>query len=509
MPVLPPDAVQLVLGPREWLVSLAEDVEKWLSKTLGISSRLDSVRAVSLLLTSGALLYLWRSQSQKRSIGGRPPIVSHWVPWLGSALQVQRNPDALFWRAHRELGPVFGVKTFGTVVYYIADTDLINSVYKQTSVFSGSPMQATFLNTVFDMRMEVITGPHAGIFGDMLASKNRHISPVNVHNLVSAFISHTRTLVSQLPSGPMQLQELVTIMQKADCAMLFGSSFDFGSVASAFEEFDRGVVNLAINVPSIFMGRTIAARSQLIDQLTQYFESGAPEDASQQLKDFVDLAKSAEWTERDTGSFALGMMWPLLANAPWAVWWLLVYHLHRARGLEAILEEVKQIVQSGRDLLDVVRDSNATPYLDASINETIRIASDSFSVRWVPPSPTPARLGTFMFKGGDQVICKMRGVHMDPNVYAHPEVFEPGRFAGGKEGVRGRFFPFGGGFSICEGRHLAISQIKAFLIILLGEFDLSLVDSQSLVPKFSPSNRGFGMIRPTEDVEIRLIRRRL
>ncbi|KAH7334577.1 cytochrome P450 [Rhizoctonia solani] len=509
MPVLPPDAVQLVLGPREWLASLVEDVEKWLSKTLGISSRSDSVRAVSLLLSSGILLYLWRSRSQKRLIEGRPPIVSHWIPWLGSALQVQRDPDALFWRAHRELGPVFGVKTFGSVVYYIADADLINSVYKQTSVFSGSPMQATFLNTVFDMRMEVITGPHAGIFGDMLASKNRHISPVNVHNLVSAFISHTRTLVSQLPSGPVQLQELVTIMQKADCAMLFGSSFDFGTVASAFEEFDRGVVNLAINFPSIFMGRTIAARSKLIGQLTQYFESGAPVDASEQLKDFVDLAKSAEWTEKDTGSFALGMMWPLLANAPWAVWWLLVYHLHRARGLEAILEEVKQIVHSGRDLLDVVRDSNATPYLDTSINETIRIASDSFSVRWVPPSPTPARLGTFMFKGGDQVICKMRGVHMDPNVYAHPEVFEPGRFTGGKEGVRGRFFPFGGGFSICEGRHLALSQIKAFLIILLGEFDLSLADSQSVVPKFSPSNRGFGMIRPAEDVEIRLIRRKL
>ncbi|KAG8715672.1 hypothetical protein FRC11_001619 [Ceratobasidium sp. 423] len=375
MPVLPPDTAQLVLGPREWLVSLAEDVEKWLSKTLGISSKSDSVRAVSVLLTSGALLYLWSLRSRAR---GRPPIVSHWIPWLGSALQMHQDPDALLRKAQRELGPVFGVKTFGSVVYYIADADLINLVYKQTSVFSGSPMQATFLNTVFDMRKEVIHGSHAGIFGDMLASKNRHISPVNVHNLVSAFIAHTQTLVSQLPPGSVQLQELVILMQKADCAMLFGSSLDFGTVASAFEEFDRGVVNLAINFPSIFMGRTIAVRSQLIDRLTQYFESGAPEDASQQLKDFVDLAKR-----------------------------------------------------------------------------------------------------TFIFKGGDQVMCNMRGVHMDPNVYAHPEMFEPGRFADGK-GMRGRFFPFGGGFSICEGRHLALSQIKAFLVILLSEFDLSLDDSQGV-----------------------------
>ncbi|KAJ1301412.1 hypothetical protein OPQ81_008673 [Rhizoctonia solani] len=475
MLVLPADPVQLVLGPREWLISVAEDVEKWLTHTLGISSRSDSARVVSLLLASGALLYLWRLRSQPRR---RPPIVSHWIPWLGSALQVQRDPDALIWRAHRELGPVFGIKAFGSVVYHVVDADLINSVYKQTSVFSGSPMQATFLNTVFDLRMEVITGPHAGILGDMLASKNRHISPVNVHNLVSAFITHARTLVLQLSSGPIQLQEIVTLMQKADCAMLFGSSFDFGAVASAFGEFDRGVPLLAINFPQLFMHRTIAARSRLINQLTQYFESGVPEDASQQLKDFVDLAKSAEWTERDTGTFALGMMWPLLANAPWALWWLVVYHLHRARGLESIREEIEKVLRPGHDLLDIVRDSSATPYLDASINETIRLASDSYSVRWVPPSPTPARLGTFIFKGGDQVMCNMRGVHMDPNVYAHPEIFEPGRFVNGKESVRGRFFPFGGGFSICEGRHLALSQIKAFLIILLSEFDLSLVDPQ-------------------------------
>ncbi|KAF8728480.1 Cytochrome P450, partial [Rhizoctonia solani] len=509
MPVLPPDTAQLVLAPREWLTSLAEDVEKWLSKTLGISSKLSSVRALSLLFASGALLYLWRSRLRKYSNEGRPPIYSHWVPWLGSALQVQRDPDALFRRAHRELGSVFGIKSFGSVMYYITDADLINSVYKQTSVFSSSPMQATFLHSVFNMRTEIINGPHAGVFGDMIASKNRHTSPVNVHNLVSTFITHTRSLVSELSSGSVKLQDLVILMQKADCAMLLGPSFDFGSIASAFEKFDHGVTLLAINFPSIFMRETTAARSQLIEVLTQYFKSGPPEDASQQLKDFVDLAKGAEWTNRDTGSFALGMVWPLLANAPWAVWWLLVYHLHKARGLELLLEEVRRVVNSDRDLLEVVRDSTATPYLDASINETIRIASDSWSVRWVPPSPTPSRLGTFIFRGGDLVMCKMRGVHMDPNVYAHPEVYEPGRFTSGKEGMRGRFFPFGGGFSICEGRHLALSQIRAFLIIFLNEFDVSLVDSQSEVPMFSPRNRGFGMIRPVRDVQVRLTRRKL
>lgn len=339
-------------------------------------------------------------------------------------------------------------------------------------------MQATFLHQIFDVRMEVITGPRASILGDMLASKNRqvpdlstrgtryliiafarHLSPVNVHLIVSSFIAHARALVlKQVPTGSdaaTSLQSLVIpLMQKADCAMLFGSSFldlDYDITALAFETFDTNVPLLAVNFPPILMRGTIAARKLLIDKLTEYFQAGVPEDACGQLKEFVELGQSADWNPRDLASFGLGIMWPLLANAPYAVYWLLALHLKRPEGLAPILEEVKAVLSSQRDLTDVVRDSSATPYLDACINETIRLASDSYSVRWVPNSEsgTESRLGGFTFTGGDQVVCNMRGVHMDENVYPNADRFEPARFAGsGKEAVRGRFFPFGGGFSI-------------------------------------------------------------
>lgn len=61
----------------------------------------------------------------------------------------------------------------------------------------------------------------------------------------------------------------------------------------------------------------------------------------------------------------------------------------------------------------------------------------------------------------------------------------------------------------CEGRHLALAQIKAFIITLLLNFEVSLVDEQCDVPKFSPNNRGFGMIKPLGDARMRLKRRHL
>ncbi|KAF8601722.1 hypothetical protein BDV93DRAFT_226598 [Ceratobasidium sp. AG-I] len=61
---------------------------------------------------------------------------------------------------------------------------------------------------------------------------------------------------------------------------------------------------------------------------------------------------------------------------------------------------------------------------------------------------------------------------------------------------------------MCSGRHLAVAQIKAFIIILLSEFDISLAGEQE-VPRFSPSNRGFGMIRPVGDINVRVTKRKL
>lgn len=282
--------------------------------------------------------------------------------------------------------------------------------------------------------------------------------------MISSFIIHTRTQVSgqsanNITNSSIPLSSLVIpLMQKADCAMFFGSSFVpayYDSIASAFDTFDTNIPLLAVNFPPALMPGTVAARRLLLNKLGEYFRSGPPDDASGFLKEFVEIGQGVGWSPEDLSSFGLGLMWPLLANAPYAVYWLLAFHLRRPEGLKPILDEIKAVLSSGRDLTDIVRDSDTTPYLDACLNETIRLASDSYSVRWVPKptadaeSPSVYRLDRYIFTGGEQVVCNMRGVHMDESVYPHPEVFDPARFMGQeKEAFRGKFIPFGGGFSM-------------------------------------------------------------
>ncbi|KAG8737993.1 Cholesterol 7-alpha-monooxygenase [Ceratobasidium sp. 414] len=415
-------------------------------------------------------------------------------------------------RLSQELGPVFGVRAFGTTLYHVVDADLIMDIYERPEAFSAFPMRATFPSQVFGLSMQATTSSDA--VGKMTECLHRQLSPPHFRPLLSDFVTHARSQIGKLPSNtPFSLLSIaIQPMRNADCAMLLGSSFLAShydhEIATAFKTFDSNVPLLAVNFPASLMPTTVAARQTLLNTLCAYFDAGLPDDASLLLKEFVTLAQSQGWTTHDLAACALGLMWPLLANAPYVAYWLLAFHLHRPEGIRPLVQEVNWVMASGRDLSEVVQDSSATPYLDACIDETIRLASDSYSMRWVAEGGEH-RLGGYVFKSGDQVACNTRGVHMDAEVYPQPEHFEPERFMdGGKEKLKGQFIPFGGGFSACNGRHLALTQIKALILVLLSEFDISLEDEQQTVPGFSPSGRGFGMIRPVGDMSVRLMRKK-
>ncbi|KAG8774493.1 hypothetical protein FRC12_001953 [Ceratobasidium sp. 428] len=488
------------------LQDLLMHLERWLP-FLGFSPvRLGSTGVLPILLAPGVFVYRFVCAKLLHT-AERPPIVPHWIPWLGSAQQIQKDPDGLFRKARRELGPVFGVRAFGTTLYHITDPDLIVAVYKQPHVFGASPMQATFLKQIFGLSLSA-----SSEIGSIIESLRRRLSPTYFPPLASNFLRHIRSEIDKLPANtPISLRSIaIQPMRNADCGMLFGSSFLESrynqEIVSAFETFSSSVPLLAVNFLASLMPATITARQTLLDALSSYFEAGLPEDASELLKEFVELAQNLGWSTRNQAAYGLSLMWPLLANAPYAAYWLLAFHLHRPEGLAPLFREAISAIASGRDLAEVVRDSSATPYLDACISETIRLASDSYSMRWVREGEH--KLGGYVFKAGDQVACNLRGVHMNEGMYAQPDKFEPERFMDGKEHVKGRFAPFGGGFSVCSGRHLGLSQIKAFLIVLLSEFDIYLEDEEQAVPAFSPSNRGFGMIRPLGDMKVLLMRRK-
>ena len=52
-----------------------------------------------VIVASVLLLIIARTVYNKNRITGRPPVVSYAVPWVGSAIDLGKSPDAFFKRA--------------------------------------------------------------------------------------------------------------------------------------------------------------------------------------------------------------------------------------------------------------------------------------------------------------------------------------------------------------------------------------------------------------------------
>ena len=52
-----------------------------------------------VVVASVLLLVLARTVYKRNRVTGRPPVVSYIIPWVGSAIDLGKSPDAFFQRA--------------------------------------------------------------------------------------------------------------------------------------------------------------------------------------------------------------------------------------------------------------------------------------------------------------------------------------------------------------------------------------------------------------------------
>lgn len=97
-----------------------------------------------VIVASILLFAVTRMIYKKNRLTGRPRVVSYLVPWVGSAVELGKNPDAFFRRAmyvppysfgagdesllsSATHGDMFTVKTFGRTITYITSPHVRNT----------------------------------------------------------------------------------------------------------------------------------------------------------------------------------------------------------------------------------------------------------------------------------------------------------------------------------------------------------------------------------------------
>ncbi|KAF9642040.1 cytochrome P450, partial [Thelephora ganbajun] len=117
-------------------------------------------------------------------------------------------------------------------------------------------------------------------------------------------------------------------------------------------------------------------------------------------------------------------------------------------------------------------------------------------------------LGGYRFDEGDEVACVTRSVHLDEEVHENALEYNPRRYMDqkrfSKNGkiVANHSMPWGGGASMCAGRHFAARALKSFMVSLLIRYTLEIDSKSSERPVFMLERVGTGALQPRGDLRV-------
>lgn len=155
----------------------------------------------------------------------------------------------------------------------------------------------------------------------------------------------------------------------------------------------------------------------------------------------------------------------------WSMYWLLRYLAEHPSMQQALADAVT--CSNGSDVADL---------LDSTVRESLRY----FTVnRLSIPRVThqPVRMGGAIIPKGTTVIMNAWALNRDPDVWDHPNTFDPYRFVGMSSRDIPPHFAFGAGRRSCPGQHIAHRQLCALLGAILTHFRMEKADAvKSLDP---------------------------
>ncbi|RMY79302.1 hypothetical protein D0863_00093 [Hortaea werneckii] len=327
-----------------------------------------------------------------------------------------------------------------------------------------------------------------------------------------------------------------------------------------FYKFDTRFLSFFFGLPRFLMGDAFEVRDRIFRNLERWslemhrLSGGKPVDPEGPawepfLGSRLNRARQINYKDRHlntrTGAaLDLGMTFALASNAIPATGWMLMHILSPTANptlLPRVLAELQTSLKPDGQTLDVPT-LMGQPLLQSIWTETLRLYADVLVTRnlsedLILPLDEDGKR-TVTLKKGDNVFAPSWLGHHDPIAWGSPdddektsqpsyaafnaERFltvdpETGRevFTLGGGGTNGKFFPFGGGKTICPGRVFAKQEAVGALAMVLLKFDFEVVgfldekgNPTQEFPGFARAFAGSGALAPGGDLRVRIRARR-
>ncbi|OIW24448.1 cytochrome P450 [Coniochaeta ligniaria NRRL 30616] len=510
-----------------------------------------------LLLQSAAViltlyLILYRLQATPRH-PNEPSILPSRLPFLGPlvgmALQGGHYLKHLGLR-HRHL-PIFTLPVPFSRLYIVTDPSLAAAVQRASRTLSFTPL-------VPDITRRVL-----GLDAATVEVVSRRVDEpggflTDVHDMVYAYLGPGRDLERLSLAAGRELSEQVAryvearserlsgggevrgllvwirhFVAQGTGRLLYGESNPLASSADledAFWDFDHGLGGLLAGVlPRLTARKAYRGREKLVATFEGWIRAGRHEgdDVPDIIRERLRIAKEHGVSIQAAARSEVSFLFAGIVNTATTTFWTVLQVFARRELLDEVRDEVGRCMEGGELSLEKLK--TACPNLLAVVRECLRLGSDTYSVRLVK-TDTELAGGRYMLKAGSVVQIAGGVIHADQGIWGDDvDVFDHTRFLkaqqtdgnGHAEEGQGRpqvqqmlsggvhpaaFRAFGGGKTLCPGRHFAINEILAFVAVILLTFDIEAADGSGRIkiPKKNDGVLPVHILEPVEPVMVRI-----
>lgn len=254
------------------------------------------------------------------------------------------------------------------------------------------------------------------------------------------------------------------------------------------------------------------ARQRIFDGMNRYYERNWREGASTLIKGRYDACVSNGLSVDAVARFELGDAIGVMINAIPTTFWLLIYVYPDLELLENLREEITSIVVTEIDvktsfkkrLLNVNKLRESCPLLVSTYQEVLRIQTNNTQSRWVVKDTVIN--DQYLLKKDSVVQMPGAIIHEDPAVWGpDAKIFNPRRFLKGQTKYHpGAFRSFGGGATLCPGRHLALIEIISFAAMFMMRFEATPVNWGWRLPGVKGNKILNSVPPPSSDIKVKV-----
>ncbi|KAF1849697.1 cytochrome P450 [Cucurbitaria berberidis CBS 394.84] len=387
--------------------------------------------------------------------------------------------------------PIYTLRLPGSRIYVVNSTNLITAIQRQPRVLDFAPIEAKAAINVMGATMagkEILNQEREGVGKHAYAIEfDKAIHPavtpgpkLDAMNRLSVqkvaeFLENTASSQSQTLNLYGWVREHISW---ATTEAVYGPQNPFrdSEILDAFGKFEPGIVILLLQLlPSILAKESIQAREKIVKAFIAYFDAGGHKKGSALVRARFQHSVDYNVSTEDIARFELGGAVAILTNTIPSAFWTLWHIISDAAALEECRNELYRVckIQDDTVTIDITEVKLSCPMLLSTLQEVLRIHGTGTSVRIVQEDHLLD--GKYLLKKGGTLMIPGPVQHTANSVYGESvNEFNHKRFVrtNGKRLNPVGFRGFGGGSTLCPGRHFASTEIIAFVALMVLRFNV-------------------------------------